>query len=160
MNGSCPVGVLNCLDCMVAAYKNGLADFTADVELMEFLATGELKPGLPVAKARRLVSAGEHQSWDGNRLWFSIGDWEREVPPQVETCGAHIGRTASLGFPSSWRLYAFLKHLGIGHVCYAIAYPCALTQYLLHWSMHALHNHCTCCPHVKTYIRSTHGPLI
>ena len=66
MNGSCPAGVLDCLDCMAAAYRNGPADFTADVELMEFLATGELKPGLPVAKARRLVSAGEHLSWDRN----------------------------------------------------------------------------------------------
>ena len=60
------MGALNCLNCMAAAYENGPADFTADVELMEFLATGELKPGLPVAKSRRLVSSGEHLSWDGN----------------------------------------------------------------------------------------------
>ena len=87
MNGRCPVGVLNCLDCMVAAYKNGPADFTADVELIEFLATGVLRPGLPVAKARLLVSAGEHLSWNGNRLWFSIGDWEREVLPRWKCLG-------------------------------------------------------------------------
>ena len=81
------MGVLNCLDCMVAAYKNGPADVTADVELMEFLATGVLMPGLPVAKARRLVSAGEHLLLDGNHLRFSIGDWEQEVPLRWKCVG-------------------------------------------------------------------------
>ena len=59
----------------------------ADLELMEFLATGELRPGLPIDKDRRLVSAGEHLSWDGDRLWFSIGDWEREIPPRWKRVG-------------------------------------------------------------------------
>ena len=104
-NGSSPVGALNCLDCMAEAYTEGAWDFTADQDLLLYLATRELPPGCSPAKAKRLVAAGEHLFWDGCRLWYSVGDWEREVPPRwrrkllVETV------QASLGYPGGRRLY-------------------------------------------------------
>ena len=49
---------------------------------MGYVATRQLPAGLRLARARRLVAAGEHLWWDGARLWFGVGDFEREVPPR------------------------------------------------------------------------------
>ena len=74
--------MLNCIDCNAQAYTEGPHDFTADRELMGYVATRQLPAGLTPARARRLVAAGEHLWWDGARLWFEVGDFEREVPPR------------------------------------------------------------------------------
>ena len=67
---------------MAEAHRDGCWDFTADNNLLLYLATGDLPPGTSPAAARRLVAAGEHLFWDGTRLWYTVGDWEREVLPR------------------------------------------------------------------------------
>ena len=100
---------MKCIDCMAEARRDGSWDFTADDSLLLYLATGDLPPGTSPAAARRLVAAGEHLFWDGARLWYTVGDWEREVPPRWRRRQLVDEAQASLGYPGGRRLYALLK---------------------------------------------------
>ena len=108
-DGSFKPGVFNCLYCLSEVHEEGPWDFTADTELMIYVATGRLPDDLPVAKAQRLIAAGEHLVWEPERLWFCVEDWERQVPARWHRCGLEEEVQASLGYPGGRRVYALLR---------------------------------------------------
>ena len=76
---------------------------------MGYVATCELHAGLTIACALRLVAAGGHLWWDGARLWFEAGDFEREVPPCWRRQRLIEDTQASLDWPGGRRLHQLLK---------------------------------------------------